>query len=955
VNGRRFFLLLIANFCTAGIASVWAEASGVQVRPAGSELIEVRPREVVTTVFRVSNNTDKKRDFEAQVKLPAEWKVITTEFPFELGPHQTDVRLVSFFVPLRTLAGKYEGTYVVSDRNFPSISDLYTISVVILPVTKCEVKLLEVPQHVIAGEDYEARFIVINQGNVTANVSVNIESEKGYPATADTERFPLGPGESRLVDVAVKTDAAIRRKMRHRLRFGVRTPGLRKGEEVEAEAISFVELIPRITGVEDRFHRLPVEIKLRGVMQDREESIYGFQTEISGRGTLDEQGEKHIDFLFRGPDIRDRSILGQRDEYHLSFWTDTYEIHVGDRVYSLSPLTELYTYGRGVEGKLTLDDLTLGAYHAESRWIQPEEQQAGANVKYLIEEKYSIGLNYLSKKQMSTSGYSSSALADNEILSLRGEFEPTKNIDLDLEYGWGRQDGKAGHEDDTAYRVKISGYEDWVSYQLNVVHAGPDFPGYYSDMDFWSGGLAVPVAERFTLRGDYRREKQNLDLARALHSAPLDEYYRLGVDYRLKTGTRLSFDYRNRKREDRLPAPGFDYGERTFGVSAAHSFKKSSVHVSGEWGKTQDQLTGESSDLQNHRASIYFRRTAKESYRGYLEYRSDANFEGEKRDTITAGLGASLRVTERTSLGLDVRTSDYRGSSYEGRDIVEMRLSHLFTNGNRMSVQGRHTSYQGSSRERESVLMVEYTIPFGLPVSRKTSTGGIRGRLHNQETGCGIPNIVLRLNGATAVSDRRGNFVFPCLAPRTYYLRVDTGVIGLDKVTARKTPLAIEVKGGEETRVEIAITRSASLKGQVVVYPFLNMNSRMEGDRSEVLMGNGNDNRSSTNKRNPAHDEGRQPSESYGLANILVECRRESETHRRVTDREGYFRFEKIRPGRWTLKVYDGNLPEYHYFEKGTFEMELQPGEQRIVAVKVLPKKRPIQMIEDGGVLLEER
>ena len=73
-----------------------------------------------------------------------------------------------------------------------------------------------------------------------------------------------------------------------------------------------------------------------------------------------------------------------------------------------------------------------------------------------------------------------------------------------------------------------------------------------------------------------------------------------------------------------------------------------------------------------------------------------------------------------------------------------------------------------------------------------------------------------------------------------------------------------------------------------------------------------------------------------------------------LTDRKGRFSFDDVRPGQWTLAVHADNLPEYHYLEKDTFEIELAPGDKKELLVRVLPRKRTIQVIEEGGTLIEE-
>jgi len=398
---RRIGGLLLVIVCILASASAPAEGSGVQVRPTGTGIVETKPREVVTVAVRVTNVGREKAKFLGRVNLPRDWKLVTEDFPFEIAAGESDVRLVSFFAPRVALCGKYRIVYSVTDAAIPSVSDTCTITVIVVPVAKLEATLLRVPQYVIAGEDYQASFFIVNQGNSPSMVAVKVESSDDFPAEVDAENIELGAGESRRVTVTVRSDPEVRRSVRHRLKLTASASEL-KDQEVSASARSFAEVIPRIAGIEDPFHRLPVKVRFRSVMERNGETEQGFQAEISGSGTLDEQGTKQLDFLFRGPDIWQRSVFGERDEYRLAYQTEKYGVRLGDHYYSLSPLTELYRYGRGAEGRLNLGSFTLGGHRVESRWLEPKEEQTAAHLTYLMNESYQFGLIYLKKNESGT-------------------------------------------------------------------------------------------------------------------------------------------------------------------------------------------------------------------------------------------------------------------------------------------------------------------------------------------------------------------------------------------------------------------------------------------------------------------------------------------------------------------------------------------------------------------------
>jgi hypothetical protein len=71
---------------------------------------------------------------------------------------------------------------------------------------------------------------------------------------------------------------------------------------------------------------------------------------------------------------------------------------------------------------------------------------------------------------------------------------------------------------------------------------------------------------------------------------------------------------------------------------------------------------------------------------------------------------------------------------------------------------------------------------------------------------------------------------------------------------------------------------------------------------------------------------------------------------RQLTDPKGVFSFDDLRPGQWRVKVYDYDLPPYHYLEEEEFQIDLKPGEKKEITVRVLPRLRPIQIIEEGEI-----
>jgi hypothetical protein len=273
-----------------------------------------------------------------------------------------------------------------------------------------------------------------------------------------------------------------------------------------------------------------------------------------------------------------------------------------------------------------------------------------------------------------------------------------------------------------------------------------------------------------------------------------------------------------------------------------------------------------------------------------------------------------------------------------------LALNYLFPNKSRISAHGRHNLYGSNSDQKdETAFIVEFTVSIGLSVGRKKSIGMLEGYVRDQETSQPIPNAILRLNGATAVTDSDGEFIFPALKPGTFYLNVDSASIGLDRIPAQKTPLEVDIEGGKEESVKIEITKSAVFIGKIMVYEFVKEDGLQKGFAIDKAV------------KKPIREDGKEEMvEVRGLANVLLEFKSKLETWRVLTDRKGRFRFDDVRPGSWTLTVQADNLPEYNFLETDTFEIKLAPGEKKEMLIRALPKKRTIRIIEQGEILIEE-
>ena len=334
-------------------------------------------------------------------------------------------------------------------------------------------------------------------------------------------------------------------------------------------------------------------------------------------------------------------------------------------------------------------------------------------------------------------------------------------------------------------------------------------------------------------------------------------------------------------------------------------------------------------------ATLMFKPSDNQIFQGYVYYDDSFLTEGGKRSQLTLGTNITFRIANKTHFYLDFQSNHSIEEYYRDRNIIELRLRHFVFNQHTFSLRGRHTMLQNSINKRETALLVEYRIPLGIPSGKKKNTGVIKGTIYNAVNQKAMKDVILRMNGVTAITNRMGRYVFPSLLPGKYYLSVDRNSIVNNQITDKKTPMELVIEGGEEEVIDIGVIASAKLIGQVMLYGFneddIDIDKKIDAEKH-------------------SYDE-KTFIQMHGLKGILVEIKKDDEIQRRLTDKTGKFSFEKIRPGVWTIKVYESKIPKYHYLKKDSIIIEVKPGSEKDISIKVLPKRRKIKMVEDGGIL----
>ncbi|MGA2587623.1 MAG: hypothetical protein ABSF88_11465 [Candidatus Aminicenantales bacterium] len=953
-------LAIRAGIILLCFASAFAQnaSRGVAVQPVRPGIIEAKPLTSFTAVFRVTNRTTKPREFTGRIDLPEGWKLVMAESAFKLAAGAEAVRLVSIFVPVQALAGTYKIGYEVSTSGNPPLADRAEVGVKVLLEARLSLQAMDIPPFAIAGDVCKSKFLVLNQGNAPLDVNLDVISN-GFRVDPGAKTLRVEAGQTAPVEVTVQTDGGIRKKLGQLVR--VKAEAVVPGQgTLTAEALTQQDIIPRVYGNVDYYNKVPLEIGF--VALSTSEGARYAQFKISGTGALDELGRHKVDLLFRGPGRNDFNLFGmQREEYRFRYDSPLLNVNVGDKSFALTNLTQFGEYGRGVEAVLNAGRWSLRGYYERNLFVGSTNNEKALQLGFSPAGRMSLKFSYLME--------TATARPDSRIFSFQSQYL-NDLANLTLEYSWDWTAAKDLRPANSALWLDASGGYKFFSYRANVIQSGSEFNGYYQNLNYRSGELTLSPWPKLQLKASYLDQRRNTAILP--YFLPFyDRTFQAGLQWQARKWLMVSLEHRNHDRQDLSLDSQFNYRDSTLRAGAMVNIGSFSLQNFVDYGRTFNEITKKFEKLVEYTFATNFTIIDKLTLGGYLHYRDqDESFTGDKERRLDLNFNVgfqsgrtSFDAFYRTAIHQDLYRSALSEKSFEdpafllnNYDMFGISLSQRFGNGHQLSVrvQRAANAFVGTGPANRFIGLVEYSIPLGFPVSRKRSIGMLRGKVYDAENGRkGVEGVIVKVNDLATVTDQSGDYVFHGLEPGSYNLTLDERTAQHSKITLEKTPLNLTVEGGKKLECSIGLTTGASITGRIMVY-------KQEKPEPSLLVKKGpapkGPSVSESGEKDKADDAKPKMVGSAALVATAVELvSADEEVFHALTDEDGRFVFDSLRPGTYTLKVYDNNLPELHAFEKDTFTFELKPGSQEKVEINVFPIIRPIQIIQQGEVTIKKK
>ncbi|MGB8169938.1 MAG: hypothetical protein WCF18_20715, partial [Chthoniobacteraceae bacterium] len=758
VFGRALLIWLIAG------ASALAQQTRLEVRLPAAKLIETAPGRIVTVSVVVANPGRVGAEIIEKITLPPGCeKVAPPDLPFGLEAGSQAVRVLAVLMPATMPAGRFEMRYAVRGVQDPASQASIDLAIQVTPVDALELVVPPRPDVVLAGDVYPVTLRVTNRGNSRLAAQLTSRSSLGFAVTLDSRSFPLEAGASREIICQIKTEKAFAQHTHHAVTFDL-TAASASGKILTASQASVVEIIPLVSGNDDPFHHLPLQLRFIGIAETGHDAQ--LQTELAGAGSLDEAGRHRIDFLFRGPDVQNASLFGERDEYVASYHSEKWDLDLGDRIYSLSPLTEKHSLGRGAGVTWHEGRTAVGGFYMSSRYRQQKSDELGAFVRRDLTGVFSMQGNFLRKTGddlIATRG------RPQNLATFETNFHFRKLLDLRLEAGASRSDDGTT---DSAYRGEARGeLPSKVNYAIEHIHAGPDFHGYSRDTDTTCASVTKAVAPGFRVHASLNRYAGNLALNDVRSSVVNRENSaNIGASYALNKATEVSLEWQHIKRADILLPAAYDFTEDSARVGFGHTFGKLQMQSFLDLGTLENSLSGEGGSFQRYNLAATWHPTSGQSYSVFTRY-GPSSFTGSTEQALSAGASARWQFNEHFTGTASYARNQYDGLIGREQDQALASLCYQMKDKSSFAVVGRWAKAASkgvnSTSTNEAAILATYSIPLSLPVSRKRSIGALQGRLFDAAKGrdAGLPRVVLQVGEQFAVTDAAGLFEFPSLKP----------------------------------------------------------------------------------------------------------------------------------------------------------------------------------------------
>ncbi|MGX5687016.1 COG1470 family protein [Chryseobacterium cucumeris] len=862
--------------------------------------------------FTLENNSKETKTYDISVVTSnSSINPILPKGEFQILPYETSVYLVPLRIATETEQGTYSVTLNIMDRSNGTTFTKKS-KIIVSGNRKLLVTALNTPEFVRAGETIRASFLLKNNGNVTE--SIVLESKN---AVVDNESsLVLAPNESKIITIHKVTSPELSQNEFQNLNLSVYPKSHPK--EIQ-DVYATTQVISVKPSENDIYHRLPVALSLSFIgMQNMGVYNDGFQGEIHGKGTLDKDHKNQIEFRAVTHNPVELNTFTQYEEYFVNYKRDKLFIHLGDKTYSSSYLTEFARYGRGAEIRYDFNKVSFGGFYNHPRFFRDIKDEFNMYSAFKIRRESEISVGYLYKTPRKEEIRFGDVRLDSDahLPYAKGKFKVSKNINLSGELAY----STTKNTDGTAYLLQAEAVFKKLNGSLMYMKASPDFAGYFTNTTTFNGNIYYNITKKISVFANYMQDAKNFQRDTLLLAAPYRKYFQYGVQYKyIPTGSIiLNNGYQTYK--DRLEPKQFDYYERYFKVSINQQIGVFQVNLDGQFGKTDNYLTGFSGNSSFYSANLSFQKF-RTSFNIFGSYAISSRYQLQNQRNLYYGARIFSQFSNKTSLSIFYQNNYMPEEYFKDRNLFELLFHQQLFPGNELDLSGRYSLQRGEIGDKDFIFSMRYTWRPNIPVQKIAEYISLSGNISSS----GLKKtegIRLMLGSYLSVTDKDGNYMFKNVVPGNYFLEIDRSTTEINDIPTQTFPAALSLLNKENT-FNFGLTTAATVQGHV---KFLETGDKDQNDFGQLPSAKGKKKKES----------------------IIVEASNNDQTFRKVCSIGEDFDFTYLRPGDWTVKVYRNGLDKRYKISTDKFIFTLQPSETKKITINVVKQQVEIKYQQES-------
>lgn len=870
-------------------------------------ICEINLGDVIYLSAIVNNLAAASYQGEFTICYPKEWQCTPSgPIPLDLAQGESKLLIFGIKVGLSSLAGEHQITLSLNLEGYPSIQR--TMIAIVRPKIEIVGRVEGCLEAYNLNQMTPFYLRYSNHSNIPLKVVIDIQTEPKCNLEYTSEPFEIPPFESIDMPIILLPESSTLDFSQFLL---VRLLDAKTGEQLYQNPMT-LKFMTSTTPNNDPYVYIPAYAKGL-VLGDRYKGILA--TEFAGGGVIDSEKNRTLDFFFRLPTDVHHVIYNIDQRLYAGIQDDEWKFDFGDTVYALSPLTQYYRYGRGANVEHAWDNLRAGIHYTQNTLrCDQDPHELCAYVEYYPTENSSIATNYLHKVEQD--------IPTSNMITLQSIIDWPSSITTEAEIGTNFI-SENKNKKNWAYRLETHGrmFKDtWFS--IEKIYAGPRFYGYYNNIHLFSSSIDFPIKEKLRLNLTTNHLYQNFCLCDEEEDPIIPKQYQYSANLSYCFNRQCSFGLNGLllRGRDLGKTQQYNFYQKWIGFSVSLATCGCNLNAIISYGLQNDYLSHKCTyNLQRYYA--YLSKDFSSVLNGSIFYDSgNLNYYDAKPWRIGYGGALAFRFAPTGFFNFFMQKIKHTCDSLDMTQFT-VNCNYIFKNLHRLECMVQYYRYC-SGFPNETIFLISYAIPMSLPVGYRKDVGHLEGYVYDSWNNQVVKDALVNCGKSQTSTNENGYFTFSCLPGGQQFPEIS--MLPDELIEENTVKPCVEIIGGKMSSVCLPVLPSCSIDGEVILYGYKDIFSVLSDPlHAEIIPLNGLE----------------------GIC-IAIANENEEEIYACTTNKKGAFRFPKLRPGRWHIKILSEQIPPLHELNMNHLILEVLPKENKWITFKISPTAPQVYKLE---------